>query len=330
MRVTFADGGVLTGSYTSRVGLHFLHRTGPTLPLIGEVSGPYQPGDVLAVDVVRTRAQVLADAYARLHGEGVPGREPQHARRPRGAPAGPRQRRGRRGRRRAPAAPAPPPVRRGGRPHRPHGGQARVAAQRRSVGQALQPAARHGRPLDRPRGVAVLPRAPAAAGLRPRPARPAAAHRLARPRARRSLVHSEHAARAARGIIEGACYPTGRSALGLRPHSGRHADQGAQPLRGNRRAGSVWTHGLASRLGRQRHRGRAQAPSARHAVRCLCTDDGGAAPRPVPACRATCSAADNDRMPFAPVAATPGARTRGRPARAASPTPQSSITRRPP
>jgi len=77
VRVTLADGGVLTGSYTSRVGLHFLHRTGPTLPLIGEVSGPYQPGDVLAVEVVRTRVQVLDDAYARLHGERVPGREPR-------------------------------------------------------------------------------------------------------------------------------------------------------------------------------------------------------------------------------------------------------------
>lgn len=77
MRVTLACGQVLTGSYTSRVGLHFLHRTGPTLPLIGEVSGPYGPGDVLAVEVVRTRAQVQDDAYARLHGERVPGREPR-------------------------------------------------------------------------------------------------------------------------------------------------------------------------------------------------------------------------------------------------------------
>ncbi len=77
VRVTLADGQVLTGAYTSRVGLHFLHRTGPDLPLIGEVSGPYGPGDVLAVEIVRTRAQVLADAYARLHGERVPGHEPR-------------------------------------------------------------------------------------------------------------------------------------------------------------------------------------------------------------------------------------------------------------
>ena len=75
--LTLADGQTLTGSYTSRVGLHFLHRTGRDLPLIGEVSGPYQPGDVLAVEVVRTRAQVLEDAYVRLHGERVPGREPR-------------------------------------------------------------------------------------------------------------------------------------------------------------------------------------------------------------------------------------------------------------
>ena len=76
VRLTLASGQVFTGHYTSRVGLHFLHRTGRDLPLIGEVTGPYGPGDVLAVEVVRTRAQVLADAYVRLHGERVPGREP--------------------------------------------------------------------------------------------------------------------------------------------------------------------------------------------------------------------------------------------------------------
>ena len=76
VRLTLASGQVLTGHYTSRVGLHFLHRTGRDLPLIGEVTGPYGPGDVLAVEVVRTRAQVLTDAYVRLHGERVPGREP--------------------------------------------------------------------------------------------------------------------------------------------------------------------------------------------------------------------------------------------------------------
>ena len=68
---------MLTGSYTSRVGLHFLHRTGRDFPLIGEVTGPYGPGDVLVVEVVRTRAQVLEDVYLRLHGERVPGREPR-------------------------------------------------------------------------------------------------------------------------------------------------------------------------------------------------------------------------------------------------------------
>ena len=77
VRLTLASGQVLTGHYTSRVGLHFMHRTGRELPLIGEVTGPYGPGDVLAVEVVRTRAQVLADAYVRLHGERVPGREPR-------------------------------------------------------------------------------------------------------------------------------------------------------------------------------------------------------------------------------------------------------------
>jgi len=77
VRVILASGQVLTGNYTSRAGMHFLHRTGPTLPLIGEVSGPYQPGEVLAVEVVRTRAQMLEDAYARLHGGGGPGPPPR-------------------------------------------------------------------------------------------------------------------------------------------------------------------------------------------------------------------------------------------------------------
>jgi len=37
IRLTLADGQMLTGSYTSRAGMHFLHRTGRDLPLIGEV-----------------------------------------------------------------------------------------------------------------------------------------------------------------------------------------------------------------------------------------------------------------------------------------------------
>jgi len=76
VRLTLANGRTLTGHYTSRVGLHFLHRSGRDLPLTGEVTGPYGPGDVLAVEVVRTRAQVLAGTYVRLHGERVPGRKP--------------------------------------------------------------------------------------------------------------------------------------------------------------------------------------------------------------------------------------------------------------
>ena len=64
VRLVLADGSARTGSYTGRAGLHFLHRTGPGLPLIGEISGPYLPGDVLAVEVVQTRAQVLEDARA--------------------------------------------------------------------------------------------------------------------------------------------------------------------------------------------------------------------------------------------------------------------------
>ncbi len=77
VRLTLAGGQTLTGHYTSRIGLHFLHRTGRGLPLVGEITGPYGPGDVLAVEVVRTRTQVLEDVHVRLHGERVPGREPR-------------------------------------------------------------------------------------------------------------------------------------------------------------------------------------------------------------------------------------------------------------
>ena len=67
---------MLTGHYTTQAGLHFLHRSGPNLPLIGEVTGPIATKDVAELAVVKPRATVLQDAHFRLYGAAVPGREP--------------------------------------------------------------------------------------------------------------------------------------------------------------------------------------------------------------------------------------------------------------
>ena len=76
VRVTLADGTILKGSYTGRARLHFVHLTGRDQPLGGAVSGPYGTRDVRAVQIVRSRAEVVEDAEARLLRERVPGREP--------------------------------------------------------------------------------------------------------------------------------------------------------------------------------------------------------------------------------------------------------------
>jgi hypothetical protein len=76
VRVVLREGAVLMGAYTSRARLHFIHRTAPDLPLVGEVSGPFSAEDVHSVQIVKTSAEVLQEAYERLHGERVPGKEP--------------------------------------------------------------------------------------------------------------------------------------------------------------------------------------------------------------------------------------------------------------
>ncbi len=77
VRVTLVDGTILTGGYTGRAGMHFLHLTGRDQPLGGTVSGPsYRARDVRAVQIVRSRSEVMEDAETRLFGERVPGREP--------------------------------------------------------------------------------------------------------------------------------------------------------------------------------------------------------------------------------------------------------------
>lgn len=76
IEVCFQDGKRLTGFYTARGGNHFLLRTGPGFPLIGQIDGPFAATDIAAVHILKSRAEVLADARMRLHGERVPGREP--------------------------------------------------------------------------------------------------------------------------------------------------------------------------------------------------------------------------------------------------------------
>lgn len=76
IELRFVDGRLLTGFYTARAGHHFLLRTGPGLPLIGQIDGPFEPGDIATVHILKSRAEVLAEARKRLHGERVPGRDP--------------------------------------------------------------------------------------------------------------------------------------------------------------------------------------------------------------------------------------------------------------
>ncbi|MHB0668465.1 hypothetical protein [Roseomonas mucosa] len=76
LRLTLRDGRVVDGIYNLIARQHFLHRTGPGLPLVGEVEGPLLADDILAVEVVMTRAQLRERGRELLHGPRVPGREP--------------------------------------------------------------------------------------------------------------------------------------------------------------------------------------------------------------------------------------------------------------
>ncbi|USQ74089.1 hypothetical protein NF552_23095 (plasmid) [Roseomonas mucosa] len=76
LRLTLRDGRVIEGLHNAVAGRHFLHRTGPGLPLVGAVEGPIEAGDIRAIEVVTTRAALLEQGRELLQGPRVPGREP--------------------------------------------------------------------------------------------------------------------------------------------------------------------------------------------------------------------------------------------------------------
>lgn len=76
LRLTLRDGRVIEGFYNPVAGQHFLHCTGPGLPLVGQVEGPIGAGDIAAFEVVMTRAEIREHARELMHGPRVPGREP--------------------------------------------------------------------------------------------------------------------------------------------------------------------------------------------------------------------------------------------------------------
>ncbi len=76
LRVSFADGRMLTGHYMSVARQHFIVCRGPGFPLHGHAEGPLERMDLLDVTLVQSRAEVLAEGRRRLLGDPVPGREP--------------------------------------------------------------------------------------------------------------------------------------------------------------------------------------------------------------------------------------------------------------
>ncbi|MHB0727830.1 hypothetical protein ACX4MZ_10675 [Roseomonas mucosa] len=76
LRLALRDGRIIEGLYNPMAGQHFLHCTGPGLPLIGQVEGPLQADEIAAVEVVMTRAEIHEHARELLQGPRVPGREP--------------------------------------------------------------------------------------------------------------------------------------------------------------------------------------------------------------------------------------------------------------
>lgn len=68
LRVTLRDGRAIEGIYNLIARRHFLHCTGPGLPVMGEVEGPLLADDVATVEVVmkRFRRAVATPAYAAM------------------------------------------------------------------------------------------------------------------------------------------------------------------------------------------------------------------------------------------------------------------------
>ncbi len=76
VRLHLTDGTQITGSHTYLGRLHFVICRGPDRPLIGEALGPFKAADILQLEIIKTRAEVLAENYWRLRGERVPGPVP--------------------------------------------------------------------------------------------------------------------------------------------------------------------------------------------------------------------------------------------------------------
>jgi hypothetical protein len=76
LRLTLGDGRVIEGLYNLIAQQHFLHRTGPGLPLVGQVEGPLLADDIAGVEVVMTRAELRDRGRELMQGPRVPGREP--------------------------------------------------------------------------------------------------------------------------------------------------------------------------------------------------------------------------------------------------------------
>lgn len=77
--VLLGDERLLRGAYLPTVGLPFLHFTGPDHPPQGTAVGPLDPRDVRSVTVIRTRAEILAEARLRSRGDPFPGSPPRMA-----------------------------------------------------------------------------------------------------------------------------------------------------------------------------------------------------------------------------------------------------------
>ena len=76
LRLTLRDGRVIEGLYNLIARQHFLHCTGPGLPLVGLVEGPFLADDITGVEVVMTRAELRERGRELMQRPRVPGREP--------------------------------------------------------------------------------------------------------------------------------------------------------------------------------------------------------------------------------------------------------------
>jgi len=76
IRIVLEDDSVLQGAYMTQAGMHFVHQTGPGLPIFGQVEGPIDPDLVRSIEVVRSYEQIKEERRERLFGEPYPGQQP--------------------------------------------------------------------------------------------------------------------------------------------------------------------------------------------------------------------------------------------------------------